>query len=52
MLRRFKSLQKRALIEPRRKIEQKKQGKRVEYVHVSRCFIWNVQLCKLGGGFC
>ena len=31
----FKSLQKRALIEPRRKIEQKKQGKRVEYVHVS-----------------
>jgi len=35
VLRRFKSLQKRALIEPRRKIEQKKQGKRVEYVHVS-----------------
>ncbi len=29
-----------------------RQGKRVEYVHVSRCFIWNVQLCKLGGGFC
>ncbi|KAI7842991.1 hypothetical protein COHA_003396 [Chlorella ohadii] len=33
---RFKSLQKRALIEPRRKIEQKKQGKRVEYVHGER----------------
>lgn len=33
--RRFKSLQKRALIEPRRKIEQKKQGKKVEYIHVS-----------------
>ena len=32
---RFKSLQQRALIEPRRKIEQKKQGKKVEYIHVS-----------------
>jgi hypothetical protein len=32
--RRFKSLQKRALIEPRRKIEQKKQGKKIEYVQV------------------
>ncbi|KAL4860137.1 Ribosome biogenesis protein NOP53 [Chlorella vulgaris] len=33
---RYKSLQKRALIEPRRKIEQKKQGKKVEYVHGER----------------
>lgn len=32
---RFKSLQKRALVEPRRRIEHKKQGKKVEYVHVS-----------------
>ena len=32
--RRFKSLQKRALIEPRRKIEQKKQAKKIEYVQV------------------
>lgn len=32
---RFKSLQKRALIEPRRKIEQKKQGKKVEYIQVT-----------------
>lgn len=33
---RYKSLQKRALIEPRRKIEQKKQGKKVEYIHGER----------------
>ncbi|KAL4434252.1 hypothetical protein ABPG75_000693 [Micractinium tetrahymenae] len=33
---RFKSLQKRALIEPRRKIEHKKQGKKVEYIHGER----------------
>ncbi|PSC76643.1 Nop53 (60S ribosomal biogenesis) [Micractinium conductrix] len=33
---RFKSLQKRALIEPRRKIEQKKQGKKVEYIQGER----------------
>jgi nucleolar protein 53 len=31
---RFRSLQRRALVEPRRRIEHKKQGKKVEYVHV------------------
>ena len=43
---RFKSLQKRALIEPRRKIEQKKHAKKIEYVQVGAlCFLcWLVNV--------
>lgn len=45
---RFKSLQKRALIEPRRKIEQKKQGKKVEYIQVgARPAPWCAYTCFL-----